>query len=68
MGALVHQQWEEKTKSISAGVDERCEPKWFSFTSLGPLDPVAHEELIGAYNLTPASVRIKSNLIKIPHL
>ena len=48
---------------ISTGGMKHC-----SLTSLAPLDHVTHEELIGAYHIALASIQIRYNLIKIPHL
>ena len=68
VGALVHQHWGDETLSISAGEDECYALEWCFFTSLVPPHPVTHEELVGAYNLAPASIQIKYDIIIIPHL
>ena len=68
VGDPLHQDWGVEILSISAGEYEHCAPEWFSLTIIDPPHPVAREELIGAYNLEPDSVRIKCNSIILPHL
>ena len=68
VGDLVHHHSGDKTLSISAGEDECYALEWCFFTSLVTPHPVTHEELVVAYNLAPASIQIKYDIIIIPHL
>ena len=43
VGALMHHHRGYETLSISMGEDERCEPEWFSLTSLVPPHPFNRE-------------------------
>ena len=68
VGALVHQHWWDKTLYIRAVENKRCLLEWCYFTSLGTKQPVACEEVIGAYNLALDSIWTKYDIITIPHL
>ena len=68
VGALVYHHRGDETLSIITGEYERCAPEWCSLTSMGPPHHATHEELIGVYHLVPVTIKIKSNLVTIPHL
>ena len=67
VGDMLNQNWGARILSISMGEYERCAPELCSLTIMGPPHPVVREELIGAYNIEPHSVRIKYNFIITPH-
>ena len=64
---VLHQYWWDEILSIIVGKDKRCTPEFYSFTRISPLYPVPHEELIGAYHISPDSIRIKYDLFTIPN-
>ena len=68
VGDLVHHPRGDERLSIIVGEDDRCAPEWCSLTSMVPPHPVTREELICAYYLVIFTIRIKSNLVAIPHL